>query len=279
LAEGTAKRGRGHSRTNHRPSSMARVLATCAAILGCLAAGFLGAGSRGATFGLPAGSVDRRPGLVRGGVSAATRAALGADGRASSRRGRPVALAGLAIAAAAVLLARDTRRCRLPGGAARTPLRYTTQTITPSLTWLKAGFSLGPGEIRVVCLAGCDVCVGKTSSGKSFAVGDKAPPTGISFAAGAEMQGDLLIEPQYGNAFNVFTGLPEGDWCPSPPFIGGLVGAFMGGPQAVSVFETREGIFGGEIEVLVDTNAKRAYEADYWKGILDAQGKDDGTYY
>ena len=29
----------------------------------------------------------------------------------------------------------------------------------------------------------------------------------------------------------------------------------------------------------VDTNAKKAYEADYWKGILDAQGKNDGTYY
>jgi len=23
----------------------------------------------------------------------------------------------------------------------------------------------------------------------------------------------------------------------------------------------------------------QAYEADYWKGLLDAQGKNDGTYY
>jgi len=47
------------------------------------------------------------------------------------------------------------------------------------------------------------------------------------------------------------------------------------------IFECRESGFlgGGNIEVLVDTNAKKAYEADYWKGILDAQGKDDGSYY
>ena len=28
----------------------------------------------------------------------------------------------------------------------------------------------------------------------------------------------------------------------------------------------------GDVEVLVDTNAKKAYEAWYWKGLLDAQG-------
>merc|ERR1712187_372857 len=85
--------------------------------------------------------------------------------------------------------------------------------------------------------------------------------------------------PQYGSTFDVFTGMPEGEWCPEPPVLGGLIGAFMGGPQAVAVFEVRESLFGGDIEVQVDTNAKKAYEADYWKGVLDAQGKDDGTYY
>jgi len=32
-------------------------------------------------------------------------------------------------------------------------------------------------------------------------------------------------------------------------------------------------------QVEVDANARKAYEADYWKGLLDAQGKNDGTYY
>jgi len=88
-----------------------------------------------------------------------------------------------------------------------------------------------------------------------------------------------IIEQQYGNAFNVFSGQPEGDWCPTPPIIGSIVATIMGGPQAVAVFELREAFLSGEIEVLIDTNAKRAYEAPYWKGVLDAQGKDDGSYY
>jgi len=49
----------------------------------------------------------------------------------------------------------------------------------------------------------------------------------------------------------------------------------------IATFEIREAGFfgGGELEIQIDTNAKAAYEADYWKGILDAQGKNDGTYY
>merc|ERR1712151_76382 len=47
----------------------------------------------------------------------------------------------------------------------------------------------------------------------------------------------------------------------------------------MGVIDCRTSLFGDDIEVLVDTNAKKAYEADYWKGLLDAQGKDDGTYY
>ena len=164
----------------------------------------------------------------------------------------------------------------------RTTLQYTTQSIIPSLAWLKTGFKVKDfdgGAIRTICLAGVDIAVGKTASGKIFALGDKAPPTGISLGVGGEVEGELVVEPQYGCRFNPFTGEPEGDWCPSPPVIGAAIGAFMGGPQAIAVFECRTGFLSDEVEVLIDTNARRAYEADYWKGVLDAQGKDDGTYY
>jgi len=166
--------------------------------------------------------------------------------------------------------------------AGRTRMHYTTQTILPSLQWVKTGFKGGDlqnGELRTVCLAGCDICVGKLQNGGLFAVGDKAPPTGLSFGVGGEVEGDCIVEAQYGNRFNVKTGQPEGDWCPNPPFIGALVGTLMGDRQAVQIFEVQQAFFGGDLEVLVDTNAKKAYEADYWKGILDAQGKDDGSYY
>eukprot|EP00438_Fugacium_kawagutii_P028432 Skav226816 [mRNA] locus=scaffold606:27574:28302:- [translate_table: standard] len=160
--------------------------------------------------------------------------------------------------------------------------KYTTKTIIPSLAWLKTGIKggeLGAGELRGVGLAGCDVCVGRTDSGKLFCLGDKAPPTGISLSVGGEVAGDKVVDAQYGNTFDAFTGQPEGDWCPSPPIIGSFVGWFMGERQALATFEVREAFFGGEVEVLVDTNTKLAYEANYWKGLLDAQGKDDGTYY
>eukprot|EP00438_Fugacium_kawagutii_P036338 Skav209030 [mRNA] locus=scaffold1809:45841:46401:- [translate_table: standard] len=160
--------------------------------------------------------------------------------------------------------------------------KYTTKTIIPSLAWLKTGFKggdLGVGELRGIGLAGCDVCIGKTESGKLFALGDKAPPTGISLSVGGTVVGEKVVDAQYGNTFDAFTGQPEGDWCPSPPIIGSFVGWFMGERQALASFEVREAFFGGEVEVLIDTNAKTAYEANYWKGLLDAQGKDDGTYY
>ena len=70
------------------------------------------------------------------------------------------------------------------------------------------------------------------------------------------------------------------DWCVSPPIIGPLTGLIVE-KKNLLVFEVRQGGFlgSGDVEVLVDVNAKKAYEANYWKGLLDAQGKDDGTYY
>jgi nitrite reductase/ring-hydroxylating ferredoxin subunit len=133
--------------------------------------------------------------------------------------------------------------------------------------------------IVAVCLSGLDICLGKTASGKIFAVADKAPPTGTSLTMGGEVEGELVVEPQYGCKFNAFTGEPSGPWCPTPPVLGGFIGAVMGGPQMIATFETQTSFLSGEIEILVDINSKKAYEADYWKGLLDAQGKNDGTYY
>jgi nitrite reductase/ring-hydroxylating ferredoxin subunit len=160
----------------------------------------------------------------------------------------------------------------------KTRRRYTTDQILPKMEWLSAGFGesdLEPGEIRTVTLAGLDVAVGKTEDGKVFAVGDKAPPTGISLSQGGYVEGNNVVEPQYGSKFDAFTG-DVTEWCTFPPLLGAAIGAFMGGPTMIAVFNCRGG---GNIQVEVDTNARKAYEADYWKGLLDAQGKNDGTYY
>jgi len=163
----------------------------------------------------------------------------------------------------------------------KTARKYTTQTILPSLVWYPTGVNqkeLAGGVLLCVCLEGIDVVLGKTGSGKVFAVADKCPPIGTSLSVGGEIVGDEVIDPQYGTAFNVFTGQPD-RWCTSPPIIGGLISTIMGGPQALKVFDCKTNFFGGDVEVLIDTNMRRAYEANYWKGVLDAQGKDDGTYY
>jgi len=163
----------------------------------------------------------------------------------------------------------------------KTARKYTTQTILPSLVWYPTGVNqkeLEGGVLLCVCLEGIDVVLGKTGGGKVFAVADKCPPIGTSLSVGGEIVGDEVIDPQYGTAFNVFTGQPD-RWCTSPPIIGGIISTIMGGPQALKVFDCKTNFFGGDVEVLIDTNMRRAYEANYWKGVLDAQGKDDGTYY
>merc|ERR1712187_862528 len=163
-------------------------------------------------------------------------------------------------------VARLLNRGRRP---AKTAARYTTQTILPALSWLKTGLKLGdlaPGEL-----------VGKTKSGTLFCVGNLCPHIGTPMSEGADVIGDVIVCPLHGSSFKTTTGELI-DWCPTPPIIGPLTGLVIE-KKNLAVFDVRSSFFGGDVEVLVDTNAKRAYEANYWKGVLDAQGKDDGTYY
>lgn len=166
--------------------------------------------------------------------------------------------------------------------ATKTAAKYTTQVILPALTWLKSGVKsseLAPTELRAKLIAGNDVLIGKTEAGKVFAVGNLCPHINTPMSEGADVIGDIIVCPLHGSSFKTTTGELL-DWCPSPPIIGPLTGLIIE-KKNLLVYEVREGGFfsGGEIEVLVDTNAKKAYEAYYWKGLLDAQGKDDGTYY
>merc|ERR1719322_195140 len=163
---------------------------------------------------------------------------------------------------------------------AKTAARYTTQVILPSLTWIKTGLKssdLAPTELRAKNLAGTDVLVGKDESGKVFCVGNLCPHIGTPMSEGADVIGDVIVCPLHGSSFKTTTGELI-DWCPSPPIIGPLTGLVIE-KKNLAVFDTRTSFFGGDVEVLIDTNAKRAFEANYWKGLLDAQGKDDGTYY
>jgi len=184
-----------------------------------------------------------------------------------------IAACGLATAAAARFAARDQR-----GG--RTTARYTTQVILPALQWLKTGLKaadLAPTQLVAKTIGGNDVLVGKDESGTLFCVANLCPHIGTPMSEGADVIGDVIVCPLHGSSFSTKTG-DLIDWCPSPPIIGPLTGLVVD-KKNLLIFDVRQSFFGGEIEVLVDTNAKKAYEAWYWKGILDAQGKNDGTYY
>lgn len=165
---------------------------------------------------------------------------------------------------------------------AKTAAKYTTQTILPSLAWIKTGVKaseLKNTELKALTLAGNDVLIGKTEAGALFCVGNLCPHIGTPMSEGADVIGDVIVCPLHGSSFKVTNGELI-DWCVSPPIIGPLTGLIVE-KKNLLVFECRQGGFlgSGEVEVLVDTNAKKAYEANYWKGLLDAQGKDDGTYY
>lgn len=127
---------------------------------------------------------------------------------------------------------------RMPGGMrafgkrqmSKTERQYSTETILPSMVWANAGFGSGDlenGEIRTVTVVGLDIAIGKTDTGKLFAVGDKAPPTGVSLSQGGYVEGETVVEPQYGSKFDPFTG-DVVEWCTFPPLLGPFIGAFMG---------------------------------------------------
>ena len=185
------------------------------------------------------------------------------------------AVAGAALGS--VALAAGVQRTQRK---AKTQAKYTTQVILPALQWLKAGVKasdIAPTQLIAKNLGGVDVLIGKTEGGKVFVVGNLCPHIGTPMSEGADVIGDIIVCPLHGSSFNVSSGELI-DWCVSPPIIGPLTGLVVE-KKNLAVFDSRTSFFGGDVEVLVDTNAKKAYEADYWKGVLDAQGKNDGTYY
>merc|ERR1712031_110587 len=143
-------------------------------------------------------------------------------------------------------------------------------------TGVKAG-DIANQELKAITIGGVDVLLGKDEGGSLFVVANLCPHIGTPMSEGADVIGDAIICPLHGSSFTTKTGELI-DWCPSPPIIGPLTGLVVD-KKNLLIFDVRTGPFSDDIEVQVDTNAKKAYEAPYWKGLLDAQGKDDGTYY
>jgi nitrite reductase/ring-hydroxylating ferredoxin subunit len=129
-----------------------------------------------------------------------------------------------------------------------------------------------PGKATSGVAGGLAICIAVDEKGSVFALGDKCPPVGQPLSYG-QVKGGTITDPVLGTKFDLKTG-DVVEWCPSG--LGKLIGgAFT--PQGVPTYPVKQS--GGNLEVQVDVNYKFNFEANYWSGILDAQGKDDGTYY
>jgi len=119
-----------------------------------------------------------------------------------------------------------------------------------------------------------EIAIARTKSGKVYALSNKLPPTGQPATFG-EVEGETIIDPISGTKFSLATGKVQGKWCPNA--LGQLLLGRIIGQQDVPVYQVRER--GGKIEVNINVNAKASFEQQYWRGVLDAQGKVDGGYY
>jgi nitrite reductase/ring-hydroxylating ferredoxin subunit len=130
-----------------------------------------------------------------------------------------------------------------------------------------------PGKATSGVAGGLAICIAVDKSGSVYALGDKCPPVNQPLSFGKINPDGTIEDPVLGTKFSLKTGNVV-KWCPSG--IGKIIGgAFT--PTGVPTYPVRQR--GGKIEVQVDVNAKANFEANYWTGILDAQGKDDGKYY
>lgn len=131
-----------------------------------------------------------------------------------------------------------------------------------------------PGGATSGVAGGLAICIAVDKKGSVYALGDKCPPINQPLSFGKVNADGTIEDPVLGTKFSLKTG-DVVEWCPSFPLGKLLGGAFT--PVGVPTYPVRQR--GGNLEVKVDVNAKFNFESNYWKGVLDAQGKSDGTYY
>ena len=134
---------------------------------------------------------------------------------------------------------------------------------------------LKPNSLKAAFGAGLDILVATNQGGSVFATANVCPHIGTPLDQGTVENGAIVC-PLHRSAFDLKSGKLVGPWCPAPPLIGPLTGKLKS-PRALKTFQART--IGDKVQVLVDVNAKARFDSNYWRGILDSQGKVDGGYY
>jgi len=130
-----------------------------------------------------------------------------------------------------------------------------------------------PGFATSGVAGGLAICIAVDPKGAVYALGDKCPPVNQPLSFGKVEADGTIADPVLGTKFSLKTGEVV-DWCPTG--LGRLIGGIFD-PVGVPTYPVKAK--GKTVEVQVDVNYKLNFEADYWTGALDAQGKADGKYY
>jgi len=134
---------------------------------------------------------------------------------------------------------------------------------------------LSPSSLKAAFGAGQDILIATDKSSKLFATANVCPHIGTPLDQGT-VEGNTIVCPLHRSAFDLKTGKLVGPWCPAPPIVGPLTGKLKS-PRELATFQVRKQ--GDKVQVLLDVNAKARFDSNYWRGVLDAQGKVDGGYY
>mmetsp|Transcript_17859 Transcript_17859/g.31040 ORF Transcript_17859/g.31040 Transcript_17859/m.31040 type:complete len:188 (+) Transcript_17859:104-667(+) len=134
---------------------------------------------------------------------------------------------------------------------------------------------ISPGEVKGVFVAGQSVVVACDYDGQVYAAANICPHLGTPLDNGSVGDGNIVCA-QHKSSWSLSTGQLAGAWCPFPPLIGPLLGKLQP-PKDLSVYSVRESM--GYIEALLDVDAKKDFEDNYWFGLLDSRGKASGEYY
>merc|ERR1712228_683621 len=116
---------------------------------------------------------------------------------------------------------------------------------------------LKPNSLKAAFGAGQDILVATDKGSKVFATANVCPHIGTPLDQGTVEDGAIVC-PLHRSAFDLKSGK-------------------LKSPKELKTFQARTQ--GGKVQVLLDVNAKKRFDSNYWRGILDAQGKVDGGYY
>jgi len=139
--------------------------------------------------------------------------------------------------------------------------------------WVNFCEDVKPGEIDAGFQYGQEIAI-VNDGGTLYAMSNKMPPTSQPVTFANLLGKGIIQEPITLTKFSLKTGKPVGDWCPS---LVGKAFSLLVAPSNVPVYPCRKN--GKNVQVLINVNAKQQFEAKYWRGVLDAQGKVDGGYY